>query len=329
MPESKDNLPDGRVPGAALAIPLRSGQESAWQATAKDPGKVEQVKAKTPIPIDFSATRCKRRPTKDRKFPVQIPLRENRRPASLRHNRDGNQQRPCEGNAFSPPAAKHEVQSFVTRILNIHEKKVRYEVERRKQAEERLCESQRSLRLVIDSSFNGIWDLDPVKGEINYGITWYRNLGYEKNEIPKGEQAWQALIHPEDLRTVLLMHRDLAQGLASQCEIEYRIKNPAGEWRWLLSRGRILNRDDYGKVQLVVGVDTDITRLKQIESAVKAAKAEMERQVMEKTTELCVMGYALKVLLRTQKADAAALPISASVPGRVWVAGRSKYISKI
>lgn len=324
MPESKDNLSGGRIPAAALAFPLRSGQESAWKPTAKLPGKIEQAKVKTPIPIDFLAKSRKRKPPKYAESSVQIRLQDQRILASSLRSRDGNQQRPCDNDAWSPPAGEGRPQSSVARILNIHKKTIRYEVKRRKQAEERLCESQRGLRLVIDSSFNGIWDHDLANGGINYGITWYRNLGYKKNEIPAGEQAWQALVHPDDLRTVLVMHSDLAQGLASQCEIEYRIKDPDGEWRWLLSRGRILSRDDAGKVKLVVGIDTDITRLKQVESAAQAAKAEMERQVMEKTTELIVMRHALKVLLRTQQAATIALPTSDLPPGQVRIAGCSK-----
>lgn len=299
MDESKDTLPGGIIPGAALTIPLRFGEKAAWQPTAGVPRKIKQAKANVPIPIDFSANSLKRKPVVDAGFAVHIPLKGNL------------------------------VESSVVRFSIFHEKAFRHEVKRRKEAEKQLCESQRSLRLVIDSSFNGVWDLDLRSGEINYGINWYRNLGYAKNDIPPGAHAWQALIHPDDLRTVLVMHDDLAQGLASQCEIEYRIKNPAGEWRWLLSRGRILSRDDNGKVLLVVGVDTDITRLKQIESAVQAARAELARQVMEKTAKLYVMRYALKVLLRTQQTANTAFQASDLAPGQVKQADFIKNCLKI
>ncbi|RPH37793.1 MAG: PAS domain S-box protein [Desulfobulbaceae bacterium] len=181
------------------------------------------------------------------------------------------------------------------------------EIERRRAAEDQLCESEKSFRLALDASFNGVWDLNFATGEINFGENWYRSLGYEKYSEVSDSHLWQKLIHPDDLEKILAMHSALAQGINPHYELEYRIKNAAGNWRWILSRGRILTRDEKGRVLRIIGIDTDVTRLKQAEAELQAAKAELETQIMEKTAELHTTHIALEVLLRKREADKSSL----------------------
>jgi PAS domain S-box-containing protein len=184
-----------------------------------------------------------------------------------------------------------------------HAEKLRDETERRRAAENQLHESEKSFRLALDTSFNGVWDLNLVTGEINFGKTWYRILGYDNCCGISDRRSWQSLIHPSDLEKILAMHNALAHGASSQCEAEYRIKDRTGAWLWIMSRGRVLTRDEKGNVLRIIGIDTDITRLKQTESELKAAGAEFEQQLLARTTELQSTKIALEVLLRKRETD--------------------------
>lgn len=356
MHETKNNLPERKIPAVLQTGLPEVDEEAAEKNTARISDNFDPAKVKAPIPISFPTHRAKLKlHGEGRRQPVHANLKESgilphfskglpgfglRRQEldgfslykvfkrnsltsmfmllencqdaetfieTIRRYIDDFLLMPCEyGEWFSPIGRYLEglsiFQSSTHQAKTLHD-----EVERRREAEDQLCESQKSFRLALDASFNGVWDLNLLTGEINFGENWYRNLGYEKGSQLSAAQPWQTLIHPDDLQRILAMHSSLAQGINPHCEIEYRIKNSAGEWRWILSRGHILTRDEKGKVLHIMGIDTDITRLKQIESELKSAKVELERQVLDKAAELHTTHIALDVLLRKRETDKAAL----------------------
>jgi DNA-binding CsgD family transcriptional regulator len=89
--------------------------------------------------------------------------------------------------------------------------------------------------------------------------------------------------------------------------VEYRIRNKAGNWQWMLSRGRAVARDERGRAQRIIGTLTDITRLKEVEAELKRAQTELEQRVRERTVELSESNVALTVLLKKREEDRATL----------------------
>jgi signal transduction histidine kinase/ActR/RegA family two-component response regulator len=72
----------------------------------------------------------------------------------------------------------------------------------------------------------------------------------------------QIVIHPDDLQRFLETAREHLEGRTPRYECEYRIRQPDGEWRWVLSRGHCL-RDSMGKPLRFIGSATDTTAEKQ------------------------------------------------------------------
>ncbi len=188
-------------------------------------------------------------------------------------------------------------------LLMAQKLKLEEEIVQRRLFEEQLLESDSRFRLALDVSSNGVWDRNMLTDEIYHGENWYRTLGYE-NENENGEdQSFEDLLHPDDRERVLALREDYVQGKTPRYEVEYRLRNKAGGWQWILSRGNAVTRDEQGRALRLIGTLTDITRLKEVETELMRSQTELEQRVQERTAELYEANVALKVLLKNREGD--------------------------
>lgn len=181
--------------------------------------------------------------------------------------------------------------------------KLEEEMHQRRLVEDQLRASEKRFRLALDAASNGVWDRNLLTGEIYYGANWQHTLGYGDGSEIGDTHAFEDLLHPDDLENVLAQREAHIHGKTPRYEVEYRIRNKAGDWLWMLSRGQAVERDAHGKAQRIVGTITDITRLKEIEAELKQTQAELEQRVEERTFELSESNIALTVLLKNREDD--------------------------
>lgn len=177
----------------------------------------------------------------------------------------------------------------------------------RREAEQRLRDSEARFRLALDAASNGVWDCNLETGEVYRGENWHCTLGYDEGLPANGGDPFATLIHPEDLAEERARRTALLQGHTDHYEVEYRMRNQAGDWRWMLSRGRVVEWDEHGQALRFIGTITDITRLKEAEAALQRSQAELEQRVRERTAELSESNVALSVLLKKREQDRAML----------------------
>ena len=151
----------------------------------------------------------------------------------------------------------------------------------RKNADQKLRESEARLNLAAHSANAGLWTLDTASGAV-----WLTDKTLELLGLPPATVIdfpyFLALVHPEDRETVRrAIQRTIQDG--GDASAVYRIVRPDGRLRWLSSRGRRHSRGDE-EPRLLMGVTVDVT---------DARQAERER------TELTAR------LLRAQEAEAA------------------------
>ncbi|MDO9549836.1 MAG: PAS domain-containing protein [Methanoregula sp.] len=133
--------------------------------------------------------------------------------------------------------------------------------------EEALRESEERFRLTRDAINDGIWDWNIPTGTALFTPHWYTMLGYESDELPASYPTWRSLIHPDDITAAEEKIQRHLDGKEEGYSVEFRMRTKKGDWKWILSRGKVVERDAGGKPLRAVGIHTDISGLKLAENA--------------------------------------------------------------
>ena len=185
-------------------------------------------------------------------------------------------------------------------------KEIEKEFVKQRSLEKALRESQEHLELAIDGADLAMWNWHVDTGKVEYSLRWSEILGYSPEEIEPDVSAWEKLVHPEDMPLVMQKINANLEGLTSFYECEHRLKTKSGEWKWVLARGKVVERDNDGKPLRHTGTQFDITDRVTAQEALKEARNVLEQKVAERTTELVKANEMLKqeITERTQVEEA-------------------------
>jgi|GEM_PF-1926344 len=151
------------------------------------------------------------------------------------------------------------------------------DITERKEAEDALRESGERLELALAGAELGLWDRQIDTGTLVFNKRWAEMLGYAPEEIEPHFRGWQRLVHPDDLDAVMTQLDAHLQGKCPFYETEYRLRTKSGEWKWILSRGKVVKRDPDGRPLRFTGTHLDITGRRQAEEE----RAAMEERLRE------------------------------------------------
>ncbi len=127
-------------------------------------------------------------------------------------------------------------------------------------------EKEERLRIALEGTSDGIWDWDYATGRAYFSDRYYAMLGYAPGEFPACHESWRKLLHPDDVASAeKALHEAAGKGAAFA--IEFRLRSKNGDWRWVLSRGKVAETDADGKPVRIAGSHTDITERKRTEEA--------------------------------------------------------------
>jgi PAS domain S-box-containing protein len=146
------------------------------------------------------------------------------------------------------------------------------EIEKRKQTEVALRESENRFRMVLDVTSDGVWDRNLITNESHFSDNWAKMLGYSPEEIEPYINSWKNLIHPEDEARVMATLKEHIEGKTEQYRAEFRLRTKTGDWKWVLSRGKVVEYDKKGTPLRILGTHIDISDRKQIEEALQKSE---------------------------------------------------------
>ncbi len=120
-----------------------------------------------------------------------------------------------------------------------------------------LQRSEESYALAVEGSNDGIWDWNVATDEVYYSPRWKSMTGHAAVEIGDRPEEWLDLVHPDDLGRVRETLRGPQDGARSHFQVDYRMRQADGSYRWMLARG-VAVRDQEGKPTRLAGSQTDI-----------------------------------------------------------------------
>ena len=150
---------------------------------------------------------------------------------------------------------------------------LREKVDKLQQTETALRESEERYALAVQGSRDGLWDWNVVTNEVYYSPRFKAILGYEDGEIAHSFSEFESRLHPKDRdRTLTAVQQHLAQ--KAPYDVEYRLRNKSGEYRWIYARGQAVWTES-GEPTRMAGSITDITERKQMEGQLNNSLKEL------------------------------------------------------
>lgn len=119
------------------------------------------------------------------------------------------------------------------------------------------------LELVINSTGVAIWDWQVQTGNVTFNDRWAEIIGYSVDELqPIDFNTWSRSIHPDDLKAAESKIQEHFRGETDFYEVEARMKHKLGHYVWVLATGKLIEWDDAGQPQRMIGTHLDISQRK-------------------------------------------------------------------
>jgi len=175
-----------------------------------------------------------------------------------------------------------------------------HDITYRKQAEKELRQAkaeaeaaQEQLSLSAKAGGVAFWEYDVINNKLHWDDQMYLLYGVLPDTFENVYQAWEAVLHPDD---VVRVNEDVRKALSDEkeYELDFRVVWPDCSIHTISAAGKV-QRDTAGQAVRMIGVNWDITRAKQAEEAIRL----ISRQVKEKNSELNA------ALIATEQANAA------------------------
>lgn len=139
---------------------------------------------------------------------------------------------------------------------------LRTELALRKLTEAKLRETEERWNYALEGAGDGVWDYDLIANQVQYSHQWKAMLGYQDSEIGTDPDEWISRLHPDDVQPALEAVHAYVNGELDGYNMRVRMLCKDGSYKWILSRGHIVGRDNAGKPTRVVGTHADISKLK-------------------------------------------------------------------
>jgi PAS domain S-box-containing protein len=140
----------------------------------------------------------------------------------------------------------------------------------------------RDLRQLADGLPQLVWIARPDGYIEYYNQSCLDYTGMSRQEL--AGWGWQRVLHPDEVEIKLERWAESLR-TGQPFEIEYRLRQANGEYRWHLGRA-LPFRDRHGKIARWFGTSTNIEAQKRAELALKESQQALERSVTERTAEL-------------------------------------------
>lgn len=165
------------------------------------------------------------------------------------------------------------------------------------EALEALTEKQSRLEMALTGGDLGLWDWNVQTGEVRFDDRWAGMLGERSADLAASVKTWEDRVHPDDFDRA---KRELERHFVGETplyELTHRIRHRDGTYRWILARGKVLERDELWQPVRMVGTHIDVTEKFEAQQALERLTA-----LLQRTTRMAKVG-GWELDLRTAQFD--------------------------
>lgn len=130
-------------------------------------------------------------------------------------------------------------------------------------------------QLAAEGSKAVLWELDLRTKRYYFSDSWYKLLGYGRNEVKEAEEGWRELIHPEDKEQEAQRWKEHLAGQSPDYSSEFRLQSRSGAPVWVEARGRMLPGGTDGGEMRLAGSMVDVSERKEFEHRLDSSYREL------------------------------------------------------
>lgn len=158
-------------------------------------------------------------------------------------------------------------------------------VEDRRAASRALARSNTLLKQSLWGSQGELWDCDLRTGRIRRENR-LPHLKVDHVEASQDLQGLRPFVHPDDIGEFDVALRRCLRGEQEFLHVSYRTLDDQDQWRWMLTRGKLTERDNDGRPLRLVGTTFDITEVRAQEDALRESQARLRMALWGSGDEL-------------------------------------------
>jgi two-component system sensor histidine kinase/response regulator len=172
------------------------------------------------------------------------------------------------------------------------------DITERKQMEMALRANEERLDLALRGANLGLWDWQVDTGEQVVNDIWIEMLGYTRAELEESlgtrQERWATLVHPDDMPAIQESLHLHSHGKQPMYRAEFRMRTRSGDWKWILSTGRVIERGEGGEPRRIVGIHMDIDDFKRLQLELEQAREAAESADRAKSRFLANMSHEIR-----------------------------------
>ena len=184
------------------------------------------------------------------------------------------------------------VESTIVPFLDKYGKPYKYVSARTDITTTRLMDER--LSFAVEGAGDGVWDWNMVTNAMQFSRLYMEMLGYSEHELPHHANTWLESVHPDDLQRVQKTLQDYLKGIIENYSVELRLRCKDNHYKWILCRGTVVARDKKGQATRMIGIHSDITQQKEVQSNLTEAREEAEDANRAKSQFLSSMSHELR-----------------------------------
>ena len=146
---------------------------------------------------------------------------------------------------------------------------VSLDINARKRMENSLRESEARLEAAVGGSDIGLWDWQIGADALVWLSDWPRRRGIKSSADQTTMADLLAVVHPDDRQRLIDDVERVMGGGRGSIETEYRFLSVRGQYLWLQTRARVVERDADGRAKRVVGACIDVDQRRQAEEQLR------------------------------------------------------------